>query len=126
MHGEVIGLRQDRSADTATALLNEDLTPRQRAAITAVCTDMHRPYLNPMGAVLPSAEVVSDKFHVLQQRQRGARRTATPGAEPTTRRLAGKFLGCHKRNTPAAPDLYAGCARLLTPAVRVSRDDPTR
>ena len=66
MHGEVIGLRQDRSEATATALLAEDLTGRQRAAITAVCTDMHRPYLNAVGAVQAKAEIVFDKFHVLQ------------------------------------------------------------
>ena len=42
VHGEVIGLRTDRSEISATALLMEDLTARQRAAITAVCTDMHR------------------------------------------------------------------------------------
>jgi transposase len=66
VHGEVIGLRQDRSEATATALLTEDLSARQRAAITAVCTDMHRPYLNAVGATLAKAEVVFDKFHVLQ------------------------------------------------------------
>ena len=66
VHGEVMGLRQDRSEATATALLTADLTGRQRAAITAVCTDMHRPYRNAVGAVLPQAEVVFDKFHVLQ------------------------------------------------------------
>ena len=66
VHGEVIGLRQDRSEATATALLTEDVTARQRAAITAVCTDMHRPYLNAAGTVLTKAEVVFDKFHVLQ------------------------------------------------------------
>jgi hypothetical protein len=38
----------------------------KRAAITAVCTDMHRPYLNAVGEVLQHAEVVFDKFHVLQ------------------------------------------------------------
>lgn len=66
VHGEVIGLRKDRSETSATALLTEPLTARQRAAITAVCTDMHRPYLNAVGAVLTHAEVVFDKFHVLQ------------------------------------------------------------
>jgi transposase len=66
VHGEVIGLRQDRSEATATALLTEDLTARQRRVITAVCTDMHRPYLNAVGTGLPNAEVVFDKFHVLQ------------------------------------------------------------
>jgi len=66
VHGEVMGLRHDRSQATATALLTEDLTGRQRGAITAVCTDMHRPYLNAVGAVLPRAAIVFDKFHVLQ------------------------------------------------------------
>jgi transposase len=51
VHGEVMGLRQDRNEGTATALLTEDLTAPQRAAITAVCTDMHRPYLNAVGEV---------------------------------------------------------------------------
>jgi transposase len=66
VHGEVIGLRQDRSEATATQLLTDDLTARQRAAVTAVCTDMHRPYLNAVATGLPHAEIVFDKFHVLQ------------------------------------------------------------
>jgi transposase len=66
VHGEVIGLRQDRTEVAATALLTKELSGRQRAAITAVCTDMHRPYLNAVGAVLTHAEIVFDKFHVLQ------------------------------------------------------------
>jgi transposase len=65
VHGEVIGLRKDRSEASATTLLTDDLTARQRAAITAVCTDMHRPHLNAVTAVLKQAEVVFDKFHVL-------------------------------------------------------------
>jgi transposase len=59
-------LRQDRTEATATALVTQDLSARQRGAITAVCTDMHRPYLNAVGATLPRAEIVFDKFHVLQ------------------------------------------------------------
>jgi transposase len=58
-------LRQDRREVTATALLTQDLSARQRAAIT-VCTDTHRPYLNAVGTILSHAEVVFDKFHVLQ------------------------------------------------------------
>jgi transposase len=65
VHGEVIGLRQDRTEAAATTLLTEELTGRQRAAITAA-TDMHRPYLNGVGTVLTHAEIVFDKFHVLQ------------------------------------------------------------
>jgi transposase len=64
VHGEVIGLRQDRSEVTATQLLTKDRTARQRAAVTTICTNMHRPYLNAVAAVLPNAEIVFDKFHV--------------------------------------------------------------
>jgi transposase len=66
VHGEVMGLRRDRTQATATALLAEDLTARQGGAITAVCTDRHRPYLNAVAAVLPRAEVIFDTFHVRQ------------------------------------------------------------
>ena len=66
VHGEVMGCARTGPEATATALLTEDLTARQRGAITAVCTDMHRPYLNAVGTALPRAEVVFDTFHVWQ------------------------------------------------------------
>ena len=66
VRGEVMGLRRDRTEATATTLLTADLDPHQRGAICAVCTDMHRPYLHAVGQVLPKADVVFDKFHVLQ------------------------------------------------------------
>jgi len=46
VHGEVIGLAKDRTEASLTGLLNTCLDPRQRAAVKAVCTDMHQPYLN--------------------------------------------------------------------------------
>jgi transposase len=46
--------------------MTEQIDARQRAAVEAVCTDMHRPYVNVVGDALPEAEVVFDKFHVLQ------------------------------------------------------------
>jgi transposase len=66
VRGEVIGLQQDRSEDSLRALLNDRLDARQRAAVEAVCMDMHRPYLNVVQEVLSRAEAVFDKFHVLQ------------------------------------------------------------
>ena len=66
VRGDVIGLAQDRSEDSLRGLLHSRLDARQRAAVHAVCTDMHRPYVNVVGAVLSRAEVVFDKFHVLQ------------------------------------------------------------
>ncbi len=66
VHGEVIGLAPDRTEESLAGLLTTTLDARQRAAVEAVCTDMHRPYLNAVASVLPKATVVLDKFHVLQ------------------------------------------------------------
>jgi transposase len=66
VHGEVIGVQRDRCEADATALLTDVLSPQQRGRIRAVCTDMWRPYLAAVATVLPSADVVFDKFHVLQ------------------------------------------------------------
>lgn len=66
VRGEVIGLEQDRTEASLRTLLTTRLDARQRAAVEAVCTDMHRPYLNAVGEVLGHAEIVFDKFHVLQ------------------------------------------------------------
>ena len=46
VHGEVIGLAPDRTEKSLAGLLTTRLDARQRAAVEAVCTDMHRPYLN--------------------------------------------------------------------------------
>jgi transposase len=66
VHGEVIGLAPERTEESLAGLLTTTLDARQRAAVEAVCTDMHRPYLNAVARVLPKATVVLDKFHVLQ------------------------------------------------------------
>src|SRR5258708_2884613 len=66
VHGEVIGLATDRTEASLAGLLTTCLDPRQRAAVDAVCTDMHRPYVNAVAHQLPKAEIVFDKFHVLQ------------------------------------------------------------
>ena len=66
VRGEVIGLQKDRSEDSFRTLLQDRLDARQRAAVEAVCTDMHRPYLNVVAEVLKRAEVIFDKFRVLQ------------------------------------------------------------
>jgi transposase len=55
VRGEVIGLHQDRSEDSLRTLLRDRLDARQRSAVDAVCTDMHRPYLNVVAEVLRKA-----------------------------------------------------------------------
>jgi transposase len=66
VHGEVIGLAPDRSEDSLAGLLTTCLDARQRTAVQAVCTDMHQAYANAVTRVLPKAEIIYDKFHVLQ------------------------------------------------------------
>jgi transposase len=66
VHGEVIGLARERGEESLSTLLRECLDNRQRASVEALCTDMHQPYVNAVHDVLPKAEVVYDKFHVLQ------------------------------------------------------------
>lgn len=66
VHGEVTGLAKDRTEASLAGLLTTCLDARQRAAVEAVCTDMHRPYVNAVAHQLPKAEIVFDKFHVLQ------------------------------------------------------------
>lgn len=58
VHGEVIGLRQDRTEVTATTRLHEALTPQHRGRIRAVCTGMWKPYFNAVATVLTKADVV--------------------------------------------------------------------
>jgi transposase len=66
VRGEVLGLAPDRTQASLTGLLTTCLDARQRAAVEAVCTDMHQPYLHAVATVLKDAEIVFDKFHVLQ------------------------------------------------------------
>jgi transposase len=70
VRGEVIGLARDRTRAALEGLLDTAMDARQRAAVEAVCTDMHQPYVNAVAARLPHAEIVFDKFHVLQHASR--------------------------------------------------------
>lgn len=65
VRGEVIGLSRDRKEESLSELIDR-LDARQKAAVEAVCIDMHKPFANAVRAKLPHAAVVFDKFHVLQ------------------------------------------------------------
>src|SRR5262249_25300656 len=80
----------DRTTESLSGLLTTSLDARQRAAVEAVCIDMHRPYLNAVAASLPRATVVLDKFHVLQHARRAlgeVRRKEFFWAGPVMRRF---------------------------------------
>jgi transposase len=98
VHREVIGLAPERTQESLTSLLKTSLDAQQRAAVEAVCTDMHRPYVNAVHEVLPKAEVIYDKFHVLQHAgRRSTKCGATSSFAPGRRcaRSAGANAGCY-------------------------------
>ena len=66
VHREVVGLARDRDEAALAGLLDGCLDARQKAAVEAMCTDMHQPYLSAIDDRLPKAAIVFDKFHVLQ------------------------------------------------------------
>lgn len=66
IRGEVIGLARDKTEEALRGLLRDKLDARQRSAVRAVCTDMAQAYVSAVRNELPKAEIVYDKFHVLQ------------------------------------------------------------
>ena len=66
VRGQVIGLAKDRTQEALEGLLDTSLDARQRASVKACCIDMAKPYINAIQKALPEAEIVFDKFHVLQ------------------------------------------------------------
>lgn len=66
VHREVVGLAKDRDEAALAGLLDGCLDARQKAAVEAMCVDMHQPFLNAIRSRLPNAAIVFDKFHVLQ------------------------------------------------------------
>lgn len=73
VRGEVVGLRKDRSEASLRALLTTRLEARQRAAVDAVCTDLHRPYVNVVAEVMPRAKIVFRQISRAATRGRRAR-----------------------------------------------------
>jgi transposase len=63
---EVIDLVKDRTREATDSLLQGGLSAEQRRSVKAACIDMWRPYREAVAEHLPGAEVVFDKFHVMQ------------------------------------------------------------
>lgn len=116
VHGEVLGLAKDRTEESLVGLLTTCLDARQRGAVEAVCTDMHRPYVNAVGHQLPQAEVVFDKFHVLQH---------AGAALDDVRRQEFFRAGAIMRAFNCSPPI-AGCSRRMCCASNSIGCGPTR
>lgn len=64
--GRVLDVVQERTEEAAKSLLEKGLTTSQRAMVEAVAVDMWPAYANAIQAILPSAAIVHDRFHISQ------------------------------------------------------------
>lgn len=62
--GELLFQGPGRRSETLSAFFNQ-LTPKQKASITAVCIDRSGAYKDAITTSLPHAAIVFDKFHLL-------------------------------------------------------------
>lgn len=85
----VIAILPDRKKETLIAWLNA-LSETERRAIRVVSTDLWAPYRQAIRQVLPWAQQVADRFHVMQQlnsRLTQARRALQKQADEATREI---------------------------------------
>lgn len=64
--GKVIDVSEGRSITSAKGLLAANIKPEQRQSVTAVAMDMWHPYMIAANSILPEADIVHDKFHVMK------------------------------------------------------------
>lgn len=64
--GRVLEVSEDRTTESAKALLTKSLSGRQRQGVESVSMDMWKPYEDAARDCVPNADVVFDKFHVTQ------------------------------------------------------------
>jgi transposase len=64
--GVVIDVGQDRDTESVERLLENTFTKEQLTNINTVSMDMWRPYINSVTNKMPDAEIVHDKFHLIQ------------------------------------------------------------
>jgi len=61
--GRVLDVAQERTQEVAMTLLTK-LSDKQKESIEAVAMDMWPAFMNATAAILPSADIVHDKYHV--------------------------------------------------------------
>lgn len=64
--GVVIDVGQDRDTASVEKLLENTFTNKQLKGINTVSMDMWRPYINSVTNKVPNAEIVHDRFHLIQ------------------------------------------------------------
>ena len=93
-------MRPGRSQGTAMALL-WSLPATSRAQVRAVVIDCHWPFRKAINAVLPDADVIADRFHVVRAVDAAAQRVRTRyGRKPRSERIS-RDGGTSRQNNPA-------------------------
>lgn len=64
--GCVLDVEEGRSNSSCKSLLKKSLTKKQRKEVTAISMDMWRAYMNTSKKMLPNAEIVHDRFHLVK------------------------------------------------------------
>jgi transposase len=67
----VLDIIDGRSSDATQELLQNTLTTKQLDGISWVTMDMWKPYINSVNELLPSADIVHDKFHIAKYLNKG-------------------------------------------------------
>jgi transposase len=62
----IIDVVEGRTKKATEKLITDNLTQAQRAGIKAVSMDMWESYMVIIGELIPSADIVHDKFHIIQ------------------------------------------------------------
>lgn len=64
--GRVLEVIEERTQEACNTLIEQALTKKQQAHVTAVALDMWKAYANAVEEKLPQAVIVHDKFHISQ------------------------------------------------------------
>jgi len=64
--GCILEVEEDRTKDACKALLNKSLTVDQLQKVATISMDMWKAFMNTANEVLPNAEIVHDRFHLIK------------------------------------------------------------
>ncbi len=63
--GIVIDVSHNRDTESCKNLLKDTVKPEHRDKVKTVCMDMWKPYMSATKEILPKAEIVHDRFHLV-------------------------------------------------------------
>ena len=64
--GCILEVGEDRTKESCKSLINNSLTEDQRIKVTTICMDMWKAFISTSKEMLPNAEIVHDRFHLIK------------------------------------------------------------